>query len=76
MLSPSLPFAILGCGGILGAVLSLHLPETAAAELSNTLEEAEQFGKDRGFFYMPMVEQYGVRRRKGGGGDGGQQQEL
>ena len=69
MASPSLPFVIIGSGGLLAAALSLNLPETADAALSNTLEEAEAFGQGeaaRGFFYMPLVEQYGLRKRRKG----------
>ena len=63
--SPSLPFFLLGFGSLLAAGLSVNLPETANAALSNTLEEAEEFGKDQWFFYLPMIEQYGLRRRAG-----------
>ncbi len=67
VVSPSLPFFIIGAGSLLAAALSLNLPETADAALSNTLEEAEAFGRDdgRGFFFMPLMDQYGLTRRKG-----------
>ena len=41
-------------GGILAAATSIFLPETAGVDLPNTIEEAESFGKDQSFFYVPI----------------------
>jgi len=60
---PWLPFAILAALAFLTSILMLHLPETAFATLAETPEEAEEFGKDRSFFYVPAIEQYGMRKR-------------
>ena len=52
---PELPFFILGLGSLLGAFLSLLLPETADVDLPDTLEEAEQFGRGQKFFHFPFM---------------------
>ncbi len=62
----SLPFFIMGFMSLVGGCLAICLPETATATLSNTLEEAEEFGKGQRFFYMPLIEQYGLRKRGNG----------
>ena len=55
MLAPSLPFVLAGVLSLLGALVSINLPETADAALPNTLEEAEDFGRDFDFFHPPAA---------------------
>lgn len=51
-----LPFFILGIGGVVGAIISIFLPETAGLDLPHTIEEAENFGKNVKFFYVPILQ--------------------
>ena len=51
----SLPYLIMGVACVVGAVTALFLPETAGADLPDTIEDAEKFGKDLPFFYMPIL---------------------
>ena len=50
-----MPFFILGIGGVIGAIISIFLPETAGLDLPHTIDEAENFGKDVKFFYVPIL---------------------
>ncbi len=58
--SPSLPFLILGFGSLLGAAVSVLLPETADVDLPDTVEEARAFGRGQSVWRMPCIE----RRKK------------
>ena len=50
-----LPFLLLAFGGLLAASASVFLPETAGIDLPNTIKEAESFGVDQSFFYIPIL---------------------
>lgn len=52
-LSVSLMLMTLGVLGILGALLSLFLPETLHEDLPQTLSEGALFGKDQRIWHMP-----------------------
>ena len=41
--------------GLIGALSAIFLPETAGVDLPNTIEEAEHFGRDQSFFYVPIL---------------------
>ena len=53
--TPGLPYFLLGIGGALTACVCIFLPETAGLDLPHTIEEAENFGKDTDFFYIPFL---------------------
>ncbi len=53
-LHPSLPFYILGAGGMAASLIAVHLPETADEKLPDTVAQAEEFGKGQSYFYMPV----------------------
>jgi len=46
-----LPLLIFGGLSLLGSVVTLFLPETCNENLPNTIEDANEFGKDQGFGY-------------------------
>lgn len=48
-----LPLTILGLLALVGAVISLLLPETLGTILPETIEDGENFGKDQGFWDFP-----------------------
>ena len=52
---PGAPFYILAVLGLINALVALALPEAAGVDLPNTMEEAENFGKNQNFFYMPIL---------------------
>ena len=54
-MSDQLPFILLAIGGYLAAGAAVFLPETAGKDLPNTIEEAEAFGRDQPFFYVPIL---------------------
>ncbi|XP_046593907.1 solute carrier family 22 member 13-like [Neodiprion lecontei] len=49
------PVVVLGILSTIGGILCLFLPETLDQELSQTLQEGEEFGKDQRFFDMPCL---------------------
>ncbi|XP_048514290.1 organic cation transporter protein-like [Athalia rosae] len=49
------PIIILGILSTIGGILCLFLPETLNRELSQSLQEGEDFGKDQRFFDMPCI---------------------
>jgi hypothetical protein len=49
-------------GSFIGAVFALFLPETAGVELPDTVAEAEQFGKDQKWLFMPGYEKWLKKR--------------
>ncbi len=56
--SPSSPFIILGVAGVLASMLPVMLPETAHEALADTVEQADAFGKDQGFFHVPILNKH------------------
>lgn len=54
VVSEKAPFIILGIIGIFSAIPGLFLPETADVKFPETLEDAEIFGKNDRFFWMPL----------------------
>jgi hypothetical protein len=59
-----LPFYILGVVGILASGVSIYLPETANEKLADTVEEAEQFGRDQPFFGIAFLERRKKEKRR------------
>nr|XP_018897322.1 PREDICTED: organic cation transporter protein-like [Bemisia tabaci] len=55
VLSPTLPFLVLGVFGIVGGFLALLLPETLNKDLPQTLADGEEFGKDQVFLEFPCL---------------------
>jgi len=55
VISPKAPFLILGVLGLLSSVPGLFLPEPAGVNLPDSVEEAEQFGRNDKFFWMPLM---------------------
>lgn len=56
--NPALSLIVLGAAAITGGCLSLFLAETLGEDLPNTLEEAEQFGKNQSFWNCPICAKY------------------
>jgi len=54
VLSEKAPFIIMGIIGVLSSIPGLFLPETAEVKFPETLEDAEVFGKNDNFFWMPI----------------------
>ncbi|XP_012267392.2 carcinine transporter-like [Athalia rosae] len=52
-----LPMLSLGIISIIAAIIILYLPETVGQQLSQTLEEGENFGKDQKFWILPVSNQ-------------------
>lgn len=52
-----LPMLSLGIVSFVAAILVLLLPETLGQELSQTLEEGENFGKNQNFWVLPVCNQ-------------------
>ncbi len=48
------PYILLAIIGVLGSTTSIFLPETAGVDLPATIEEAETFGVNQSFFYVPI----------------------
>lgn len=49
------PFMIMGFILLFGAVASLFLPETLYEKLPETLQEAQQFGANQSFWFLPKA---------------------
>ncbi|XP_053670810.1 beta-alanine transporter isoform X2 [Anopheles nili] len=47
------PFVVMGLASIVGILAALFLPETLHQALPNTIEEAQQFGKEQRFWALP-----------------------
>ena len=58
-----MPFLLLALIGFLGAATSIFLPETAGVDLPATVEEAEQFGLEQSFFYVPMLHDKALKKK-------------
>lgn len=52
-ISKLLPLLIFGLIGILGGTCCLFLPESLGCELPQTLDDGENIGKGKKFFYFP-----------------------
>ena len=63
MASAESPFIILTVIGFVSSLLPLLLPETAEETLPDTIEEANNFGQNQGFFDIPILNRY-LRRKK------------
>ena len=59
-----LPLLIFGGISILGAVVTLFLPETCDENLPNTIEDANEFGKDQRFGYCILCTKIEERNKK------------
>lgn len=57
-MAATLPFWILGAGGLVISIVALFLPESAGKNLPDTLIDAEEFGKDQKFFEMPLCSKF------------------
>lgn len=51
----TLPYLILGIISLIGGITCLYLPETTMKHLPDSIAEAELFGHDQPFFYMPCL---------------------
>jgi hypothetical protein len=49
---------------VLGASAAIFLPQTACADLPNTVSDAEHFRKDQAFFYVPFLHHLKEKRRE------------
>ncbi|XP_077512412.1 solute carrier family 22 member 7-like isoform X2 [Amblyomma americanum] len=49
-----LPMLVTGCLALLSSVLVFLLPETAGAELPQTIEDGERYGKGQGLCFCPL----------------------
>ncbi len=59
---PDLPFVALGAGSLVGAAVSMALPETAGVDLPDTVEEAKVFGRGQRVCDMPCLQHRAGRR--------------
>ena len=53
---------IMATFGCVAALTSLFLPEAADSTLPETLAEAEEFGKNQEFLYVPIVSKLRLRK--------------
>jgi MFS transporter, OCT family, solute carrier family 22 (organic cation transporter), member 13 len=61
-----LPFVIVGCGGVLCAVLAFMLPETARKEMPQTFEAAEDLMRNKTFWDLPARSVSSAKREVAG----------
>lgn len=57
-----LPLIYLGVASIIGAFLTLNLPETLDQDLPGTLQEGNDFGEEQSYWWMPCFS--GSRKEK------------
>jgi hypothetical protein len=58
------PFVLLAIVGLMGSTAAVFLPETAGVDLPGTVEEAEEFGRDQSFFFVPILHAKAAKKKK------------
>ncbi len=65
-----IPYLVMSAICLVGGVAASFLPETAGAELPETIKEADEFGRDQKFFGWVRPRNLGSREKSEGGGGG------